>query len=166
MARYIKANPKVAKFLNLESDRNTVKDGNYLLWQADMLAFGPLTQLADTLQQIGGIALLPHEAREEQDGTVTRPLPQATDPRFIVEPVEPETEAPAEGTEPTGGEVNAGESETNGQQAEGDTPETPTDESSEAPAEETTQSNDEVESIDSGDVGGVDEVLNANDKEE
>ena len=29
MARYIKANPKVAKFLNLESDRNTVKDGNY-----------------------------------------------------------------------------------------------------------------------------------------
>lgn len=152
MARYIKANPKVAKFLNLESDRNTVKDGNYLLWQADMLAFGPLTQLADTLQQIGGIALLPHEAREEQDGTVTRPLPQAADPRFIVEP--------------TGSETNAGESETDGQQADGDTPETPTDANSEAPAEETAQSNDEVESIDSGDVGSVDEVLNANDKEE
>ena len=153
MARYIKANPKVAKFLNLESDRNTVKDGNYLLWQADMLAFGPLTQLANTLQQIGGIALLPHEAREEQDGTVTRPLPQATDPRFIVEP--------------TGSETNAGESETDGQQAvSGDATETPTDESSEAPAEETTQSNDEVESIDGGDVGSVDEVLNANDKEE
>ena len=166
MARYIKANPKVAKFLNLESDRNTVKDGNYLLWQADMLAFGPLTQLANTLQQIGGIALLPHEAREEQDGTVTRPLPQATDPRFIVEPVEPEAEVPGE-NEPTGSETNAGESETDGQQAEsGDATETPTDESSEAPAEETTQSNDEVESIDSGDVGSVDEVLNANDKEE
>lgn len=165
MARYIKANPKVAKFLNLESDRNTVKDGNYLLWQADMLAFGPLTQLADTLQQIGGIALLPHEAREEQDGTVTRPLPQATDPRFIVEPVEPENEVPGE-NEPTGSEANAGESETDGQQAEGDTPETPTDANSETPAEETTQSNDEVESIDSGDVGSVDEVLNANDKEE
>ena len=166
MARYIKANPKVAKFLNLESDRNTVKDGNYLLWQADMLAFGPLTQLADTLQQIGGIALLPHEAREEQDGTVTRPLPQATDPRFIVEPVEPETEVPGEENEPTGSETNAGESETDGQQAEGDTPETPTDANSETPAEETAQSNDEVESIDSGDVGRVDEVLNANDKEE
>lgn len=152
MARYIKANPKVAKFLNLESDRNTVKDGNYLLWQADMLAFGPLTQLANTLQQIGGIALLPHEAREEQDGKVTRPLPQAADPRFIVEP--------------TGSETNAGESETDGQQAEGDTPETPTDANSETPAEETAQSNDEVESIDSGDVGSVDEVLNANDKEE
>lgn len=167
MARYIKANPKVAKFLNLESDRNTVKDGNYLLWQADMLAFGPLTQLADTLQQIGGIALLPHEAREEQDGTVTRLLPQATDPCFIVEPIEPETEVPGEENEPTGSEANAGESETDGQQAEsGDTTETPTDANGEAPAEETTQSNDEVESIDSGDVGSVDEVLNANDKEE
>lgn len=161
MARYIKANPKVAKFLNLESGRNTVKDGNYLLWQADMLAFGPLTQLADTLQQIGGIALLPHEAREEQDGTVTRLLPQATDPRFIVEAVDPETEAPAEETAQIGSEANAGESETSG-----GTPETPTDANSEAPAEETTQSNDEVESIDSGDVGSVDEVLNANDKEE
>ena len=85
MARYIKANPKVAAFLGLTRDRNTVKDGNYLLWQADMLAFGPLTQLQETLKQIGGLALLAHEAREEQDGTVTRPLPTPTDPRFIID---------------------------------------------------------------------------------
>lgn len=85
MARYIKANPKVAEFLGLTRDRNTVKDGNYLLWQADMLAFGPLTQLSETLTQIGGLALLAHEAREEQDGTVSRPLPVATDPRFVVD---------------------------------------------------------------------------------
>ena len=154
MARYIKANPKVVQYLHLENERNMLKDGNYILWLQDLITFGPLPMLADTLQQIGGIALMPHEAREEQDGTVTRPLPQATDPRFIVETAEPETEAPA------------GESETDGQQAEGDTPETPTDANSEAPAEETAQSNDEVESIDSGDVGSVDEVLNANDKEE
>ena len=139
MARYIKVNPKVAKFLNLECDRNVVKDGNYLLWQADMLAFGPLTQLADTLQRIGGIALLPHEAREEQDGKVTRSLPRATDPRFIVEVVELKTEVSGEKNEPT---------------------------SSGTTVEEITQSNDEVESIDSGDVGSVNEVLNANDKEE
>ena len=85
MARYIKANPKVAAFLGLTRDRNTVKDGNYLLLQADMLAFGPLTQLQETLTQIGGLALLAHEAREEQDGTVTRPLPTPTDPRFIID---------------------------------------------------------------------------------
>lgn len=90
MARYIKANPKVAAFLALTRDRNTVKDGNYLLWQSDMLAFGPLTQLSETLTQIGGLALLAHEAREEQDGTVTRPLPVATDPRFVVEPAKDE----------------------------------------------------------------------------
>ena len=36
MARYIKANPLVAEFLQVENDRNTVKDGNYLLWLEDI----------------------------------------------------------------------------------------------------------------------------------
>ena len=101
MARYIKVNPLVAKYLQLESDRNAVKDGNYLLWQSDMLKFGPLTKLTEILTQIGGIALMPHEAREEQDGTVTRPLPQATDSRFIM-PVKENTQ---------GGDLTGGVSE-------------------------------------------------------
>ncbi|MDE6114483.1 MAG: hypothetical protein K2G49_05420 [Muribaculum sp.] len=103
MARYIKANPKVAQFLNLQNDRNTVKDGNYILWQSDLLAFGPLTHLSETLAAIGAIALMPHEAREEQDGTQLRPLPTATDPRFEIPtppPVTtPEPEIPAESIE-------------------------------------------------------------------
>lgn len=82
MARYIKANPLVAQYLQLENDRNMVSDGNYLFWQNDMLKFGPLTQLNDILVKIGGIALMPHEARSEQDGTICRPLPRATDARF------------------------------------------------------------------------------------
>lgn len=82
MARYIKANPLVARYLQLENERNTVSDGNYLFWQNDMLKFGPLTQLNDILVKIGGIALMPHEARSEQDGTICRPLPIATDARF------------------------------------------------------------------------------------
>lgn len=82
MARYIKANPLVARYLQLENDRNMVSDGNYLFWQNDMLKFGPLTQLNDILVKIGGIALMPHEARSEQDGTICRPLPRATDARF------------------------------------------------------------------------------------
>ena len=119
MARYIKANRKVAEFLHLESDRNTVSDGNYLLWQADMLAFGPLTQLNETLEQIGGIALLAHEAREEQDGTVTRPLPVPTDPRFIIEDPEPESEQQAaEAEDETGdqSESETGDNENGGEQ--------------------------------------------------
>ena len=140
MARYIKANPKVAQFLRVENDRNQVSDGNYLLWQADMLAFGTLVDLPLILQQIGGISLMAHEARQEQDGTVLRELPTATDPRFVVEkdetPAENEanntevaeepaeqptdgaaeseesSEATEEPAEPAGGETAAAESET------------------------------------------------------
>ena len=140
MARYIKANPKVAQFLRVENDRNQVSDGNYLLWQADMLAFGTLVDLPLILQQIGGISLMAHEARQEQDGTVLRELPTATDPRFVVEkdetpaeddakntevaeePAEQPTDGAAEGeesgdateepAEPAGGETAAAESET------------------------------------------------------
>ena len=118
MARYIKANPKVAQFLRVENDRNQVKDGNYLLWQADMLAFGTLVDLPLILQQIGGISLMAHEARQEQDGTVLRELPTATDPRFVVEkdetPAESEEsgEATEEPAEPAGDETSAAESET------------------------------------------------------
>ena len=107
MARYIKANQKVAEYLRLEKDRNKVKDGNYLLWQADMLPFGRLTELPQILEQIGGIALQAHEARQEQDGTVCRELPTATDSRFVVEkPANTEKsaevpETPAEGAEKT-----------------------------------------------------------------
>lgn len=99
MARYIKANPKVAQYLRLENDRNRVKDGNYLLWQADMLAFGRLIELPKILEQIGGISLQAHEARQEQDGTIVRELPIATDSRFIIES-DKTSGQPAEETEP------------------------------------------------------------------
>ena len=139
MARYIKANPKVAQFLRVENDRNRVKDGNYLLWQADILPLGRLTDLPQILEQIGGIALMAHEARQEQDGTVVRELPTATDPRFVVEkdettaeseessevaeePAEQPTDGAAESeesseateepAEPAGDETAAAESET------------------------------------------------------
>ena len=99
MARYIKANQKVAQFLRVENDRNQVKDGNYLLWQADILPLGRLTDLPQILEQIGGIALMAHEARQEQDGTVLRELPTATDPRFVVEKDETTAEDEAKNTE-------------------------------------------------------------------
>lgn len=140
MARYIKANPKVAQFLNLQNDRLSVNDGNYILWQADMLAFGPLTRLSETLTAIGAIALMPHEAREEQDGTKLRPLPTATDPRFEVPApaptVTPEPEIPTgpieddasgknpdESAEQLGGENEPTEAPGTGDTpSEGDTP--------------------------------------------
>jgi hypothetical protein len=90
MAIYVKANKKVAAYLGLTLERNQLKDGNYLLWQADMLRFGPLAKLGETLQEIGGLSLTPTEAREEQDGVTLRTLPDATDPRFYEAKAEPE----------------------------------------------------------------------------
>ena len=158
MARYIKANPKVAKFLGLERDRNTVTDGNYLLWQADMLAFGPLTQLTETLQQIGGIALMAHEAREEQDGTVCRPLPVATDPRFIMETAqanEPEAEPQPE---PESENENTGEG-TGESEAQAETPngESTGESETETPAENSPES--ETVTITENEVGNVEDLV-------
>jgi hypothetical protein len=140
MARYIKANRKVAEFLHLESDRNTVSDGNYLRWQADMLAFGPLTQLSETLVQIGGIALLAHEAKEEQDGTVCRPLPVPADPRFIIEEPEPKQEA-----EPVNDPESEATEETAGDQSESETGDN--------------ENGGEQETIEAGDVGNAEDLL-------
>lgn len=137
MARYIKANPLVAQYLQLEDERNKVSDGNYLLWQNDMLKFGPLTQLNDILVKIGGIALMPHEARSEQDGTICRPLPRAADARFqqpikdnvndaIVggspESTEHGSDDEGENTESTDNGGNINEGQANEENVEGDQP--------------------------------------------
>lgn len=139
MARYIKANPKVAAYLHLENDRLKLKDGNYILWQGDMTAFGPLPLLNDTLVQIGGIALMPHEAKEEQDGKVNRPLPTATDERFIMEEPAASTEQVEEAEAVIDGEGQAPASEEPTEaEGEGDADPEPTDEEqleAEAPAE-------------------------------
>ncbi len=149
MARYIKANPKVAQYLHLEKDRNQVKDGNYLLWQADMLAFGRLTELPQILEQIGGIALAAHEARQEQDGIVVRELPTATDDRFVVEKDETEAEQP-ETIEPgnTEGETAEPEQTENNNPVEG---ETETDQPTDTPDAEEPES-DEPEQTENGET--------------
>lgn len=186
MARYIKANRKVVTYLHLENDRNKLQDGNYILWLQDMIAFGPLPRLADTLERIGAIALLPHEAREEQYGINLRPLPTATDPEFVIETpeeVEPETEGNGETETPTGDGEGTGESEAQAQEAE--TPangegngegtgesETPANGESETPEEETptngetteeTEESDEETQEAEGETGNDD---NPNDTEE
>ena len=56
-----------------------------------MTAFAPLPMLNETLTMIGAIALMPHEAKQEQDGTVVRPLPTATDERFVMEETNADT---------------------------------------------------------------------------
>ena len=117
--------------MHLENDRNQVSDGNYLLWQADMAAFGRIVELPLILEQIGAIALMAHEAKQEQDGTVCRELPVATDPRFIVETDNQEPEA---GTEETSHETteNAHE-QTPGTEETTQEPEAGTEEAAQEP---------------------------------
>lgn len=85
MEKYIKANKKVAEFLHLQTIRNAVKDGHYLLWIMDVQPFGNMEDLPNIIQQIGGLLLSGSEAKEEQDGTVTRKLPTPLDKRFIMD---------------------------------------------------------------------------------
>lgn len=85
MEKYIKANKKVAEFLHLQTIRNAVKDGHYLLWIMDVQPFGNMEDLPNILLQIGGLLLSGSEAKEEQDGTVTRKLPTPLDKRFIMD---------------------------------------------------------------------------------
>lgn len=145
MARYIKVNPKVAQYLHLESDRNRVKDGNYLLWQADILPFGRLTELPEILERIGGVALLAGEARQEQDGIVIHELPEATDEAFKIVVVK----QPEKGTDTDNPEVEqpAGDSAGNGgtgETVEGAESEKGSEETAEAaqPKEEQTDKNE------------------------
>lgn len=144
MANYIKANPLVAKYLGLENDRNTVADGNFILWQGDMLAFGKLTELYAIAQRIGAIILSPYEAKQEQDGTTLRTLPLATDEQFITdaqkeaikEAEENENKNQNPGTDSPGAD-NAGASDTESSVA--DKTQAVTDESGSAEADSDTQ---------------------------
>ena len=99
MEKYIKANKKVAEFLHLQTIRNAVKDGHYLLWIMDVQPFGNMEDLPNILQQIGGLLLSGSEAKEEQDGTVTRKLASPLDKRFIMDGDVQKTTEGGEGTD-------------------------------------------------------------------
>ena len=57
MERYIKANRKVAEFLQLTEDRTELQDGSFLLWCQDILPFGKPIEFEETLSKIGAIAM-------------------------------------------------------------------------------------------------------------
>lgn len=110
MERYVKVNRKVVEFLGLQNDRTQFKDGNFLLWMQDLMVFGNLINFESILSQIGAIALTGEEAREEQDGVTNRPLPTATDERFVIETASQED--PSTGSEDVSGSEGAGSEET------------------------------------------------------
>ena len=81
---YYKVNAKVAEYLNLTAERNMTKDGNYILWVADINRFGSLLNISGILEDIGGVALSSADVVKELRGEISTKLPEPKDARFIV----------------------------------------------------------------------------------
>lgn len=109
MEKYVKVNRKVVEFLGLQNDRTQFKDGCFLLWMQDLMVFGNLINFGRILSQIGAIPLTGEEARQEQDGVTNRPLPTATDERFIIKTTSQEDSST--GSEDVSGSEGAGSEE-------------------------------------------------------
>lgn len=117
MEKYVKVNRKVVEFLGLQNDRTQFKDGCFLLWMQDLMVFGSLINFGRILSQIGAIPLTGEEARQEQDGVMNRPLPTATDERFIIETASQEDSST--GSEDVSGSEGAGSEEGSEEAASG-----------------------------------------------
>lgn len=81
---YYKVNARVAEYLNLTAERNTTKDGNYILWVADINRFGSLANISGILEDIGGVALSSADVVKELRGEMSTKLPEPKDARFVV----------------------------------------------------------------------------------
>lgn len=81
---YYKVNAKVAEYLNLTAERNMTKDGNYILWVADINRFGSLVNISGILEDIGGVALNSADVVKELRGEMSTKLPEPKDARFII----------------------------------------------------------------------------------
>ena len=81
---YYKVNARVAEYLNLTAERNMTKDGNYILWVADINRFGSLANISGILEDIGGVALSSADVVKELRGEMSTKLPEPKDARFIV----------------------------------------------------------------------------------
>ena len=81
---YYKVNAEVAEYLNLTAERNMTKDGNYILWVADINRFGSLVNISGILEDIGGVALSSADVVKELRGEMSTKLPVPKDARFVV----------------------------------------------------------------------------------
>ena len=81
---YYKVNPRVAEYLNLTAERNMTKDGNYILWVADINRFGSLVNISGILEDIGGVVLSSADVVKELRGEMSTKLPEPKDARFVV----------------------------------------------------------------------------------
>ena len=111
---YYKVNAKVAEYLNLTAERNMTKDGNYILWVADINRFGSLANISGILEDIGGVALSSADVVKELRGEMSTKLPEPKDARFVVKSAVSASDNEGTGghTDNTANEEAAGEENT------------------------------------------------------
>ena len=113
---YYKANKKVAEYLQLTAERNETRDGNYILWVADINRFGSLANIDEILTNIGAVAIHPKDVRNELLGVTNTPLPTPLDEKFVIGTVNIAADENTEGlgmsnTDNTQAEVSESEAE-------------------------------------------------------
>ena len=113
---YYKANKKVAEYLQLTAERNETRDGNYILWVADINRFGSLANIDEILANIGAVAIHPKDVRNELLGITNTPLPTPLDEKFVIGTVKIAADENTEGlgvsnTDNTQAEVSESEAE-------------------------------------------------------
>ena len=111
---YYKVNARVAEYLNLTTERNMTKDGNYILWVADINRFGSLVNISGILEDIGGVALSSADVVKELRGEMSTKLPEPKDARFVVKSAVSANDNEGAGghTDNTANEETAGEENT------------------------------------------------------
>ena len=111
---YYKVNARVAEYLNLTAERNMTKDGNYILWVADINRFGSLANISGILEDIGGVALSSADVVKELRGEMSTKLPVPKDARFVVKSAVSASDNEGTGghTDNTANEEAAGEENT------------------------------------------------------
>lgn len=106
---YVKVNRKVAEFIGQSKWHPQMPDGNYLLFISELKRIDRdvMAHREETAAAIGAVLLTDPQAAEEQRGTACRALPEATDPRFRMDPTpqespeeQPEQEEPEQEEQP------------------------------------------------------------------
>lgn len=129
---YVKVNRKVAEFIGQSKWHPQMPDGNYLLFISELKRIDRdvMAHREETAAAIGAVLLTDPQAAEEQRGTACRALPEATDPRFRMDPTpqespeeEPEHEEPEqEAAEPAPASDNSDSSESSDSSETSDNP--------------------------------------------
>lgn len=81
--QYIKTPKELAIHLGFKYSRPQFPDGNYLLWDRDLLRFGNSSSFPQLIPALGCVILTPEEVRAEQDGGEPNELPVAIDERVV-----------------------------------------------------------------------------------